>query len=319
LIDYLEKLVEEGQYESAIECAERLMLSGENTALDLARIHCGLLISRSQTQQYYAASVSGQLALKLARDLEEWDIFGRCCFGLGINHNKLGDPKLAISVLLEFFHYQSFYTGAAKLAPWVWFNLGVIHSKMDDPSAAIGYLMRAQELSITRGDSYLQHTCRHALVEAYLLKGDLHPIPKLMANSLHFLRHNTNQRYAADSYLWHMLLRANYALKRDRVDRAMSISLRALKQSVNQHRQQFHFHMLIAGLSMKKGLINEAFGHSLSARICAIRGNRFDYESQAMELIYQMTCDTGLDSITVSSEFMFDEAHRSLFTRTSAH
>jgi len=319
LIDYLEKLVEEGKHEAAIECAERLMLSRENSPLDLARIHTGLLISRYWTQQFYAASVSGQLAMNLSRDCESWDTFGQCCFYVGLNYHRLSDPHRAISTLFEFFCYKGFYTVSAGLEPWVWYNLGVVHTKVNNPSEAIGYLVRAHDSAEDRGDLYLQHASRHALIEAHLLMGELRFIPKLMAQSLYFLRKNAHKSFYSDGYLWHMLLRANYALSRSRFDRAMAISTMALRFSENKHRQKFHLHMLLAGLFMKKGLINEAFGHSLSARICAIRGNRFDYETQAMELIYQMTCESGLDSITVSSEFMFDDTHAFLFNRTSAH
>jgi len=319
LIEYLEKLVEDGDYNAAIECAERLMLSGDNSAIELARIHCGLLISRYQTDQFYAASVSGQLALNLARELEEWDLLGRCCFWLGCTYHRLGNPQLAISTLLQYFNYKIYYSASASLEPLIWVNIGIFHTKMDDPTGAIGYLKRAVEAARARGDSYIHNASRHALVEAYVLKGDLRSVPRLMAESLHFLRHNEDKWFAADSYLWHMLIRAKYAVQRNLVDRAIAIATRALKGSENRNNQQFYLNMLLAGLFMKKGLINEAFGYSLSARICAIRGKRYDFESQAMDLIYQMTSETGLDSITVSSEFIFDEAHASLFSRSFAH
>ncbi len=318
LIEYLEQLVEERDSDAAIVCAERLILSRENSPADLARIHCALLISRYRTHQYYAASVSGQVALKLARELEEWDTYGYCCFYLGLTQESLKDLQLSISMLLEFFYRYPFYVRAAKLEPWVWLNLGIISTVNDDPSGAIGYLLKAQNAAKVRGEAYLRHASRHALIEAYLLMGDLQSIPRLMAMSLHFLRHHPDKSLVMDSWLWHMLLRANYALRRNRVDRAMSISNMALKRSEKQSYQQFHFHMLLAGLSMKKGLINKAFGHSLAARMCAIKESRHDFESQAMDLIYQLTSGTGLDSIMISSEFMVDESHWSLFTGASA-
>lgn len=288
MIQYLEQLVEEGQYQQVLTYAETLLLSQDHSPRELLMIKAALLKARCELNEYQGALVSGRLAIRLALDLEEWDYFGTSAFLLGPVYIRLQQPEVAISTCLEYLENLHKYARALKYETTVWFNLGMSYMALGDSQEATKNMWKALEISERKHTDRDTHGIRHGLVYMLTKLGDYRPIPGLLAKCAHYLRHHPEASRAKESWFWHYIMRAEFAAVTNRVHRAEAVARRGLFLSHNLPEQQFFFYMVLARIAQKISL-RDAARHSLAARLCAIACRRYDLESESADFLYATT------------------------------
>jgi len=286
MIEYLEQLVEQRQFPEALKYAEQLLLSGDVTLRDLMVINNTLMISRSETAQYHAALIPGQLALRLARELEEWDYHGLVCIDLSHVFNMIRQYDRACDLCYEFLSHLHLYDKAAKHEFNVFYNLGINHGRTGNPTEAIKSLQRAVEVATRLKKHAFTFGARHALIGAYLTSGNHQPIPKLLTKCLHFIHSNPGET-TLTGRLWHFVLRAEFGLCTKRFERAEMVTRRGLQMAHNEPRHMYAFQMLLSRIAHARGNLTEALGYTLGARVFAIRCQRYDLEHEASEQMYK--------------------------------
>jgi len=289
VIEYLEQLVEEQQWEKALAYAERLMVSGDRTVRELVVINYSLLTARLLLGEYYGALLAGQLAVKLARDIEDWEYFGKACVNLGVACGRLRMRQEEISSYYEYLAKLPLYRGASRHEAVVWYNLGVALGSAGRSSEAAAALAKALQIANRQGMDRHAHGIRQALVEAYLEMGDMTLIPGILAKCLHYIRNNPDEEDIRQSRHSHFHLRARFAVRTKRFARATSVAQKGLQEVHDNPRYQYDLCIVLAEASSLVGDTREAMRHALTARVCAMRCRRYDLEYEAADLMYKLT------------------------------
>lgn len=305
MIEYLEKLVEDREYQKALAYAEELMLKSDQTAMELLAINTAILVCRCRLDEFYGALVPGQFCVKLARDLEAWDYYGMACSFLGVAYSRLRQFESAITSLWDYIEKIPYYKDALRFEVRTWYNLGIIYTAVGDRWNSSQALSRALEAASRSGNEREAHGIRQALIQARIESNQLELIPVLLAKCLHYLRSQPEGLDIRESRLWHFKLRAEFALATNRLGRATAVATRVLNQCEDHSLFQFYFHMLLARIAQRSGNAIEALGHCLAARIHAVRCRRFDLESTAVEFIYDVTQAEPIDLHDVDAHYLF--------------
>ncbi len=288
-MEYLEKLVEAQEFETVLTYAEQLLLNREVTARDLMIINSSILYARLVLGESYGATIPGRLGLRLSRDLEEWDYHGFICLNLSYTLIQIGQLPEAITLCYEFLSSLSLYKTSRQYEFKIWYNLGIAHNKTGNSSEAIKSFMRAISAAKVLNSDRFAHGTRHALIGAYIVVNDHEKIPRLLSKCLHFLRHSEKSADHHESSLWHSILRAEFGIVTKRLRRAERVAVAGLRVAEGHPRHQHQLHMLLARIYHIQGDIKKSLGHTLSARIYAIRCRRYDLELEASEWMYAIT------------------------------
>jgi tetratricopeptide (TPR) repeat protein len=292
MIEYLEKLVRlDRDYAKGVAYAEQLMRSHDNSPKDLLIINCALLLCRYTLHEYNGAVVAGQMAMKLAEELGEWDYYGIASLDLGACFMILAQYQDAIEILYRYLSKLPYYQHAAVQEPKVWFNLGRTYTALRQPSEASDALSKALQAAVRLEHHRYAHGIRHALIDVYTQAGNLREVPRLIAQSSHYLRHNPDAVDGHNSWQWHLKLRIDYVIATKRLKRAEALALRGLSDSDGEPRHQFVFHMQLACVTRSCGWFSQALGHFLAAQVYAANCQRRDLESEASQAAYELTRD----------------------------
>lgn len=284
MIEYLEKLVEEGKYLEAIALAERLIRQGTLTREELLSTNTTQLLAHVSTGGFESAISAGLAVVASARELKAWDNLGVAAANLGVAYSRLGNQEAAQEWFYEYLAHLPKYQSAVKNEALVWYNLGVLSTETDQEQAG-AFMGRAVETAKHHGDERYAHGIRQALIQLYLRAGKWDQIPALLAKSAHYLRHNPHGgiRYRK-SWLYHHQLRVEFALATGRPARALLVTIRGLKDAEGQPVHQCLFHMLLA-----RGVYQEAPGvaiaNALTAGIYAALGHASGLANQASDFI----------------------------------
>lgn len=289
MIEYLEKLIHERDYRKALEVAERMLGEGRREPRELLVINSALFTSRYHLGQYLGAAEVGPTVMGLARDLEEWDVHGAACVDLSATYHDLNRHGDAIQILQEYLENLSRYQNARKFEFHAWYNLGRSLMALGNYHEATEAFDRAVLIGNASGNYRLAHSSRHALIEALLQTPSLDRIPGLLATSASFLRRNARADNSEESWLFHLRLRAEYALLTARYKRARCIIARGLMLAESKPRHLFDFHILLTRLGMQVGDVAEALEHAATAKINADLCRRHDLGSQAAQLGYRLS------------------------------
>ena len=288
VIDYLEQLVETGEYAKAIELGEQLLKDRENQPVQVLAIHCALLQSRCALGQLEGAVATGKLCLTQAKELHQWDYFGKVSLYLGVAHARLHRHREAVDLYAQYIDHINLYKDALRLQLMAWYNLGLSNLAVGDWRSAALSLTAALDKASTEGNTRTLHGVRQALVQARIAIGEFSSVPKLLAQCAHYLR------YAAvpssrTSRLYHLELRARFAAATGRASRARLLCLRGLEEAGDDFEHLAFFHMLLARLAWGAGAGCEALGHSTAAQIAAKHALRPDLETESAELTYSLS------------------------------
>lgn len=301
MIEYLELLVEDGDYNKGLSYAEQLLLNNECSPSGLVAIHCSILRCRYYLNEYYGALMSGKLVLRLAEELGEWDYFGTACLYVGSVLDRLGQPEAARTHCYDYLANTHKFGRALRHQTMIWSNLGIYHTQLGDGPEAVRALTRALDLATAAGNARHAHGIRHGLIQAFIKFGTFTEVPALLAKCLHYLRHETNSPDHRDSLLFHFKLRAEFALLTNRPDRALAVARRGLHYAAERPDHLFNLHMVCARVCLYTGNSTDAVMHSLAARVSAIQVRRFELEALAAEFMYECT--------KIDGEFAGDRAN----------
>jgi tetratricopeptide (TPR) repeat protein len=310
MIEYLERLVEERQYPEALKYAEQMLLAGDLSMRDLMVINYVLMIGRSETSQYHAALIPGQLTLRLARELEEWDYHGLACMDLSHVFSTIRQYDQACELCYEFLSHLHLYNRTSKFEFSIWDNLGIIQGRLGNAVEAVKSLKRALEVATTIEKLAYTFGTRHALIGAHLSGKDHQQIPGLLAKCLLLMR-NKPELTTLTGRLWHFVLRAEFGLATGRFDRAEKVTRHGMAMAQREQRHMYSFQMLLARIAHARGDLSEALGFALGARVYAIRCQRYDLEFEASELMYKFASNKPevLNEIRPESVFISLEEH----------
>lgn len=302
MIEYLEKLIADREYQKALDYAEQLMLEGDHTLQDLLNIYSAIQKSRVELGEYHAAVVSGHLAVKIARDLGDWDRYGHATFLLGATHGWLRQTDEWILWTYEYLSQLQYYATARDYEANAWYNLGLSHAERGNDVAASQALQKAMAVALRTGKHYLAHCIRHALIKVSLRAQQLDGIPQLLARSGHYLRVNSTAPYFADSRLWHYVLRVEFAIGTKRLQRAAKVASRGLKYASDRPLFRFYLLMCQARLAWLNGDLKDAVGQALAARVCAVQCRRFELEADAADFMYEVlrAYSNGLETVDLA-------------------
>ncbi|MFZ5823571.1 MAG: hypothetical protein ACOY94_04450 [Bacillota bacterium] len=285
MIEYLEKLVEDREYQKALDYAEQLLLDRENKQWDLMVIYSLLCQARFETGEFYGAQVAGQLAMKMAAELESWDQYGKAALWLGVCYDRLRQPENALAVWYDYLAYVPHYQEAKKHHVVVLFNMGLVAAHTGRFEEAIRMFNKAADVAHTHNDHRKVHGIRHALIDAHLKHGHLETIPSLLAKCAHYLRHNPGARDHKQSLMWHLVLRVRFALATRRPKRAKQVASRGLHMTVDPD-LMYQFRMLLAQAYEQLGDARLAMAEGVQARAVAIQARRYDFEFEITNYIY---------------------------------
>lgn len=289
MIEYLEKLVEERQLEKALAYAEQLLLAGDRTPRELLVINCALLTARLYLEEYYGAMLAGQLAMNLARDLNEWDYFGQACVNLGVACGRLRLFEDTQKYLYEYLVKLPLYRTSGRFEPLAWYNLGIAHHMGGRNHEAASAFSKALQVANRQGMDRQAHGIRQGLIEAYLEIGELSPVPGILAKCLHYIRHNSDAPELSETRLWHFHLRAKFAVKTQRYGRAVTVAAKGLREAQDSPVHQYDMYMVLAEATHLMGDTRRSLRYALHARVCAMRCHRYDLEYQAADFMYELT------------------------------
>lgn len=289
MVEYLESLVEHEKYREALVEAERVLETGDITARDLAIAHCVMAVSRYHLDQFHGAITAGHIGIELAAQNDEWDWYGRTVLDMGTAYYCLGQWDEACSAWFDYLAHLPQYQRALRYEANVWYNLANVYNQTDDTPQATEALLKAIRAAKARGQHRAEHGFRHALIEVHMKAGNHTAIPALLAKCLHYLRHNPGVHMHKDSWLWHLKLRSEYALKTNRVSRAKLVAVRGVMESESNSAHAHNFHMILARLALAKQDASLGLGHYLAARMSAAECGRADLEAVVLDAIHGLT------------------------------
>lgn len=286
MIEYLETLIQDREFEKALASAEQVLLNPDNTAWDLMAVYSYLCHARCKTGEFYGAQVAGQLAVKMAQELKAWDYFGYSSLWLGVCYDRLRQPDNAIATWYDYLAHLPSYRGAAKYHVIVFFNIGLVTVQTGRIEEGLNMLRKAENAANKAKDYRKAHGIRHALIDAQLRYGQLDEIPALLAKCAYYLRHNPTVTSYTQSLVWHLVLRIRYALATKRPHRALRLANRGICMTANLPAQGYHFRHLGAQAYEQLGDLRMAMVEGVQARAAAIEARRFDLEYDVTNYIY---------------------------------
>jgi len=293
VLEYLEKLMEERKWEEALSYAEQLLSQVEDDPKTLLRVNMALLISRQELGEFLGAQSIGQLCVKMANELEEWKLFHVSCHYLGLAHYRVGQPDLALATWFELLGHSSSATMDPELEALVRYNIGITYNQLGDLDQATKFFSSSLQVANRSGLARLAHGVRHALLGAYIKHGIVQEVPRLLAQSLHYVHSIQDASDQVDeTRLWHFLIRCQFAMATHRTARARLVAHRGLKESEGHPRLAIEFNMILARIARAIGDKEGAVGHALAARIAAIACRRYDLELAAAEFMYELISES---------------------------
>ncbi len=286
MFEFLEQLIDQGEFSKGLQTAEKLLLRPDTTPQELVALHTAILRCRTYTNEFHGAVMSGQLALRLAEDQEDWDNYGTICLYLSVVFDRLGQLEAAKSACYDYLAHRHLYSRALKHEVLILYNLGIFSMHLGDRGGTWRYLSQALELAIRLGYHRYAHGVRHGLIQASMSFGEYGRVPNLLAQCLFYLRNHPHVYLHRESLLYHYELRAEFALLTGRLKRALLVARKGLLLAGDSPKYRYYFTMIMARIAHRMGDVTTAVAHSLNARVYAVEQRRFDLESQAAEFMY---------------------------------
>lgn len=249
-------------------------------------IYTLLVEARCETGEYFGAQVAGELAVKMAKELEAWDHHGRSTPWLGYTFLVLRQHENALSVLYDYLSHIQYYKAALEYHVVVMYNIGHAEGLLGRYDASLHMYQKAEELAERLQDKRKAHGIRHALIDAHLRYGQLDQVPPLLAKCSSYLRQNPDTPNNFKSKAWNQVLRVRFALATNRLERAFSVAKRGLLMARGWPDILFDLHMLMAQGYERLGKVHAAMEEALRARGVSMEAKRFDMEFTAANYVY---------------------------------
>lgn len=286
MLDYLEQLIKEQKWEEVLHVAEQLVQKSDNTVEDMVRISLALIIARAMIRENSGVVTLADHALEMAVDVGDWDAYLTICHFVAFAHLSLNQVDRAKYYWISYIENKDKYVGYHLYEIVTWFNLGVTVAQLGDDAGAVYYYEQARKVTLARGMDRHLLGINHALINAYTRLKQYDKVPRLLAQTLHYLRHNQLDDRFDPAKFFHFKVRAEFALATRRFRRARLVAERCLDMKDISQEHQYLVHMILAKISRETHEFDCMVRHLTSARIAAIRARRYDYELIAAEDLY---------------------------------
>lgn len=287
MLDYLEQLIKEGQWEEALILAEQLVQKTDNTVEDMVRINLSLIVARAMIREHSGVITLSDHALGMASDVGNWGAFLTICHFVAFAHVSLNQRDKAKQYWLKYIENAAKFDGQHIYEIATWFNLGATSAQESDFEASVYYYEQAKKVTVARGTSRQLLGVNHALISAYTGLRQYDRVPLLLAQTLHYLRHNSDADDWVKARFFHNKVRAEFALATKRYHRARMVAERSLELAKDFPEHRYFMHMIMANVARETEQYGEMVKHLTSARISAIRARRYDFELNAAEGLYE--------------------------------
>jgi tetratricopeptide (TPR) repeat protein len=278
-VDYLERLISQRAFGKALVYAEHLLNNQDNDSRDLLIINHSILHAKYNLGDFEGALAPGEFSVALAKENGEWDYHGSVCLTLGSSYYRLRQVDKAMVWWYQYLEYLSYYSRAAKEEALAWFNLGMGHKSLGDNGKAATAFERGISAANRLKNDRFAHGIRQALIETHIASNNMRDVPKLLSKCAFYLRHNRDTLMSRESHLFHLKLRAEFALATKRFGRATAVALRGLRESEGLFEMQAYFHFLLSQIAYASKENIYALGHVQAARNLSIMCKRSDLES----------------------------------------
>jgi tetratricopeptide (TPR) repeat protein len=289
VIEYLESLLEQREDRKALDYAEQLLRSRENTSEDLLRIYSVLLLARHNVGEYRAAVEAGEMARRLAKDIDKWDSYGEACINISATYGKLNLQQEALGALYDYLGSLHLYSHAVKYELLALQNIGRARIEAGRYEEAKNVFLRLSDAAVRAQSAHQVAKAQLSLVECSLQLGTLEDIPKFISTCARYLRANSAAPGSLDGRLMLARYRAMYALKTGRLFRALLLALRGEAIAQGEPRHHYEYQKIMAMIAIERGNVTETVGHGLAAHSYASLSNRPDLVLEASEFLYGIT------------------------------
>lgn len=290
------RLMEEGEYQSCIRLAEAQLLQGGFTLPELAKVNLVVCRSRLGLHDAHGAIPPGLLAIKIARDIGDWDVLGRALLNVGTAFIGLRQYGQALHHLYSYFEHLHLYTTAGRFEGAVWRNIGVAHQRKLESRQAIDAFQRARAWFARHGMDHSLFTCTHDLIATYLQQAEqgagdwLEPVKELLKSQRQIVRKYPEETYYRGIYLWDLAARYR---QEGRYRRAMVGALKAMEVHKGDPELAFHCHMLLHECYKVMGDGKQALGYALAARVQAVQARHYELEFLASQAMAEVIREKG--------------------------
>lgn len=288
MIEYLESLAANKEYQKALAYAEDLLRNHENSVEDLLRIYLVMYKARYFASDYEGAVKAGLLLRTIAEQTDHWDKYAEACINVSAAYILLEQYEEGMHLLYEYLENLYRYESAIEFEALALMNIGKIQTKLGDDSSAENAWLQGLQAATRRHNERQAFAIRMALIELYLRTGKLQSVPRQIAKCAHFLRNNPGADLIAGGRLHLVKFRATHALATGRLTRAKLVALHGCSASDN-YPSLYELHMLLASVAEKAGEKLEAVAHGESARTYAALCRRPDLEHDSAQFVYRLT------------------------------
>lgn len=291
MLEYLVQLMEDGEFQKCLRLCEQQLIRGGMTLTELAKLNLVICRCRIGLQDHYGAVNSGLLAVKIARDVGEWDTLGRALLNLGTAYTGTRQYDQALTNFYSYFEHLSQYSASRRFEGAIWKNIGIAHQRKLETKQAIEAFNRARTWFSRRGIDQSAFATTHDLVNTYLQLHETDPSVSLEP-VVHLLQEEKAiaAKYPMDSYYQgtRRYDEAAYYMHAKRYGRAMVRAMQAMEVRKGDHWLAFHCHMVLHTCTKTLGDAKQALGYALAARVQALQGRHYELEFLAAQAMAEV-------------------------------
>lgn len=300
MIQVLTALMEEGQYDKCLKAAEQQLLKGGWNISQLAQINLVICRCRLGLQDPQGAVPSGLLAVKLLRDLGEWDLLGRALLNVGTAFVGVRKYNEALEQFYGYFEYLPYYRESKRFEGAIWKHIGITHQRRLETPPAVEALNRAREWFTKHGVDHGAFTCTHDLLNTHLQvhetdpTASLAPVVELLAEERAMVK-----KYPGDTHMRGLLYldEASYYFQVRRFGRALVRAMQAMEVHRGDPMLNFHSHMVLYRCNRELGHARDALGYALAARVEALHARAYDLEFLASQAMAEVIREQGVEVV----------------------
>jgi len=215
----------------------------------------------------------GELAWKLALSESAYDLAGVALLDLATAYGQLSRYRRQVRTLRRYLDLLERMNVARVHEPIALYRLGWAFFHMGENDQADACLSAGLLAAERWEDSQTADICRRLKRSLRIRTGQLAEVPPLLEQSSAYMSAQPQDRAAAYGY-WHGL--AELAQASGRPAESVSHALKALEYADSQVNEEVECHLLLCESAIAVGDLRDALGFALSARVCAIEGERYD-------------------------------------------
>lgn len=301
MLQYLVQMMEDGEFQKCLKHAEQQLLRGGMTLAQMATLNLVICRCRLGVNDPYGAINSGLLAIKLARDTQEWDTLGRSLLNVGTAYTGTRQFDLALHHFYSFFEHLHLYKESRRFEGAIWRSIGVAHQRKLETDRAIQALNRARHWFAKQGADQSAFSCLHDLIHTYIQMHDtkqpgssLNLVVDLLAAERAIGAKNPSDNYFRSYYLYDQ---AAYYLRCKRIPRAIVCAMKAMEVRRGDRQLNFQANMVLCECNRELGDFKQALGYALAARVEAIQGKHYEMEFIAAQAMVELIRQQGAEVV----------------------